>query len=160
MIGVVWPPIPGGLLTLGAIPIVGWQTAYIVDFTASTTGSVIAYYIGKKYGLTFLKKIFDEATIKRIKNIKVKKNRQIETVIIMRVLFGTTIVEAVSYAAGLIKIDAPQFAIGAAISHMIVAIPIFYFAGNIFSNQNLLINMLVLFIAIPLLWKFRSRYFE
>src|SRR6185503_2202024 len=57
--GIVWPPINGGLLTLGAIPVVGWLPAYLADLTGSTIGSSIAFFIARKWGLDFMRKIFD-----------------------------------------------------------------------------------------------------
>lgn len=37
ILGIVWPPLPGGVFTLAAIPFIGWFPAYLVDFAGSTT---------------------------------------------------------------------------------------------------------------------------
>ena len=56
IVGIIWPPIPGGLLTLGSIPVLGWPLAYSADFLGSMIGSTAAYFLAKKYGLGFMKK--------------------------------------------------------------------------------------------------------
>lgn len=159
-VGVIWPPIPGGLLTLGAIPIIGWVGAYLIDMTASTAGSVVAFYLGKRYGYAVLERLFDASTIRRIQSYKVKEKREIEAVVIMRVLFGTTIVEAVSYAAGIMNIGFWNFLVGAVISHIVVAVPMFYFAASLFGGNNVIFNLIVIAIVLPIVWKLRNRYFE
>src|SRR3989344_2314189 len=159
-VGVIWPPIPGGLFTLGAIPIIGWQWAYVIDLIGSETGSLIAYFIGKKYGFSLLNTLFDKTTVKRIRKFKVKKNREIEAVIILRIFLGTTIVEIVSYASGLLGIRLSRFLIGGIISHALIGIPIFYFADNLLAGRNFIVNIAILVIALPLLWRFRTRYFK
>src|SRR3989344_6900096 len=56
---IVWPPLPGSLFTFGAIPFIGWFQSYLVDMIGSLIGASIAYFLGKKYGYPFLKKIFN-----------------------------------------------------------------------------------------------------
>src|SRR3989344_4538365 len=142
-VGVIWPPIPGGLFTLGAIPIIGWQWAYVIDLIGSETGSVVAYHIGKKYGYSLLNTLFDKKVVNKIKKFKVRKNHEIEAVIILRILLGTTIVELVSYGSGLLGIRLNRFIVGALVSHMIVGIPTFYLDSNILGGRNILLNILV-----------------
>jgi uncharacterized membrane protein YdjX (TVP38/TMEM64 family) len=66
-IGLIWPPLPGGLLTAGSIPVLGWLPAYLSDLMGSIMGASAAYYIAQKWGYKFINKIFDEVTIEKIK---------------------------------------------------------------------------------------------
>jgi uncharacterized membrane protein YdjX (TVP38/TMEM64 family) len=160
IIGIVWPPLPGGLITLGSIPVLGWQLAYASDFTGSAIGSSIDYYIGKKYGHKIVHKLFDKKTIERIHSIKIKKNKEIEATFALRLVGGNTISEAISYAAGLLGIRYKNFLIGTVLSHLFLGIPTYFLVANIFNAQNLGISLTVSIIAIAFLWKAKGRYFE
>lgn len=160
VLGIVWPPIPGGILTLGAIPIIGWETAYTTDFLGSLIGSSIAFYLGKKYGYKFLKNIFDVKTLEKIQKTKVVSKREIEGVFVMRTLTGSTISEAVCYGAGLLKIKYKNFLIGSTLSHLATGIPAYYLASSFFTKGNFTINIVFILIALPLLIWLRKRYFE
>src|SRR3990170_6609663 len=118
IISVLWPPLTGGVATLGSIPFLGWKLAYFVDFLGSMIGGVITYHLGKKYGYAILSKFFNEDVIEKIKKIKVKKKREIEAVFVYRILFGTTILEAIYYGAGVLNIRFSNFMLGAAFSHL------------------------------------------
>lgn len=158
--GVVYPPIPGGIFTLASIPILGWQTAYAVDFVGSITGGIICYFLGKKYGYRLLEKVFDQEVIHKIERLKVKKEKELEAIIVWRLLAGGTIVEAIYYGAGLLNISFTNFFLGTTISHLIVGIPSFYLGGAILSSQNIVINVILLATAFAVLYKIRGRYFE
>lgn len=160
ILGIVYPPIPGGILTLASIPMLGWIGAYLVDFIGSTIGGVICYFLGRRYGLTLLRKIFDEKVVQKMEGLKVKKGKELEAIILWRILAGGTIIEAVYYAAGLLKIGFGNFFLGTTISHVIIGIPSFYLGGAILSSQNILINVFLLGIALVVLYKAKGRYFE
>lgn len=159
ILAIVYPPLPGGILTLGSIPIIGWVDAYLVDLIGSVVGSCIAYYLGKKYGFDFLVKLFDEKTIDKFKHIKVKQYREIESVFVLRIL-GGMVVELVAYGSGLLKIGFLNFFIGSVLSHMVVGIPTYYLAKNIFSTQNLFASLVISIATLYLLWRVKGRYFE
>lgn len=158
--GIVYPPLPSGLLTLGSIPFLGWPSAYATDFLGSMIGSSIAYYLGRRYGKAFLLKVFDGPTVGRITKMKVKSGKEIEGVFIMRILTGSVIVEAVCYGAGLLKVPYPKFLVGSIAAHLLVGIPSFYLAGSFFLSKNLLVSATTLIVSIALLYKLKGRYFE
>ena len=158
-IGIIWPPIPGGILTLGSIPVIGWYYAYLADFIGSMIGSSIAFYLGKKYGFTFLEKLFDSKTLEKLKSQKVKKHKEFEAIFLMRIL-GGTLIEVVCYGAGLLKIRYSTFIVASAISHIVFGVPTYFVANNIFTFRNVLVNVLTLIVAILLLRKMKGRYFE
>ena len=158
--GIVWPPLPGGIFTLAAIPFIGWLPAYLVDFTGSLVGSSIAFLVGKKYGYPFLEKLFDQETIAKIRNIKIKPNREIETITALRIFTGSLFLEAICYGAGLLNVRFTSFFIGSIISHLIVGIPSFYLVGGLFNVSNLIFGILGFVIIIPIFVKLKGRFLE
>ncbi len=158
-LGLVWPPIPGGVLTLGAIPIIGWQKAFLIDFLGELAGSVVAYYLALYWGETLVKKVVDKKNYEKIKNFKVKKNREFELVFLLRV-FGGTLIEIVCYAAGLMKVKFKPFFLASFIGYALVGSFTFYFAGAAIQRENLLVNTFLLIVAAVIFISFRKRYFE
>ncbi len=159
-LGILWPPIPAGIFTLASIPFLGWVGAYFVDLVGSVVGGSIAYYLGRRYGITLLRKIFDEKILKKIKKVRIKRGREVEAVIIYRILLGTTILEVLYYGAGFLKIDFGKFLIGAILSHIVVGIPVFFFAQSVFSGKNVLISVILSVITLFFVLKTKGRYFE
>ena len=155
--GLVWPPIPGGVLTLGSIPVLGWKSAYAIDFFGSLVGSSIAYFLARRYGLQFMRQIFDKTTIEKIKHLRIVQHREIEAIFLFRV-FGGTLVELVCYAAGLLRVRYSTFLIGTIASHILVGIPVFYFAENLISKTNLALQALAILVLIALFFIARTRY--
>lgn len=160
IIGIVWPPVPGGIFTLGAIPVFGWLPAYLADFSGSLIGSSLTFFLGKKYGYPFLKKIFDERTIEKIKSVKIKKDKEVESIFVLRVLSGSIFLEAICYGAGLFNVKFINFFVASLLSHVVVGVPVYYFAKNIVSSDNIFLNIVSLIIVVLIFWKLKGRYLE
>lgn len=158
--GVVYPPLPSVVFTIAAIPILGWFPAYLIDLTGSLAAGAIDYYLGKRYGYRILNKLFDSQVVEKIKTIRVKPGREIESVIVMRILLGGIIIEAIYYGAGLLGIRFKNFMIGTSVSHIILGIPTFLIGSSIFQAQNLLISITLGVTAILIIYKVKGRYFE
>lgn len=159
-IGVLYPPIPAGILTMASVPFLGWVTAYLVDFVGSLMGGVIAYYLGRKYGLKLLKFVLGEKVANKVSTIKVKKDKEIEAIFVYRLAFGSTILEAIYYGAGLLQIGLKNFIIGSALSHMVLGIPSFYFINSVFSGGNIYITVILTIIGVVIVYLTKSRYIE
>lgn len=159
-IGVLFPPIPAGLITMASIPFLGWFGAYVVDLMGSISGGMIAYALGKKYGHPLLLKIFGEEVTKKIEKIKIKKNREIEGIFVYRVALGSTILEAVYYGAGFLKVGFKNFLIGSILSHIVVGMPSFFLANNIFNGQNIVLTVVLTILGIIFVLFTKARYFE
>ncbi len=157
--GIVWPPINGGLLTLGSIPVIGWWQAYLADLIGSTIGSTIAYYIAKRWGLSFMRKIFDEETIAHVQKIKIKPKKEFEAIFLSRI-FGGSIVEIVCYGAGLLNVRFSRYLPASIISHAVVGIPFYFFAGDLIAGRNFLINGTFAVILVLLFMFARHRYID
>lgn len=158
ILGIVWPPLPGGLITLGSIPVIGWEYSFFADTIGSILGSSISYVLGRIYGYRILDKIFDANTIAYIKKIKLKSKRELEAVIMTRFAFNF-LSEFVSYLSGIIKIKFSNFITGVIFSS-VLSFPAFYFANNIFSGKNVLSSLLFLIVFVFIIYKFKGRYFE
>lgn len=158
--GTIYPPVPGVLLTLGSIPIIGWQRAYMIDFIGSMIGTTIAFYLGKKYGHKILDKFLDKKNFEAVKKLKVKEKNEIEFVVVSRVTLGTTLGEVTNYATGMLNVKYYNFFIGSIIVHIVFAMPLFYFAFNLFGKENIILSLGLVVFAIALFLKMRNRYFE
>lgn len=160
VIGILWPPVSGGIFTIASIPFLGWKMAFIIDMLGSTVGGTIAYMLGKKYGFPFLGKILDASIVEKIKSVKIKRGKEIEAVFVYRLLFGSVIVEAIYYGAGVLNIHFGKFLIGVTLSHLLIGIPIFILASTIFSGANIVLTVLLAVIALIFILKTKGRYFE
>lgn len=159
-VGVLFPPVPGGIVTLASIPFLGWFNAYLIDFFGSISGGIIAYYLAKKYGHPLLVKIFGDDIARKIESIKVKKNREIEAVFMYRLALGSTILEAVYYGAGFLKIGLFNFMIGSILSHTLVGVPTFFLANNILNSENIALTVAITIVGIVFVLFTKGRYFE
>lgn len=159
MIGIVYPPLPGAILTLSAVPFVGWKLAYMVDFLGSVTGVFISFYLGKRYGFSFLEKLVGKNTVEKIRKIKVKKNNQIESAFMLRVAFSA-FSDGLAWGAGLIGFKASSFITGYALSHLVISLPIFYLVGFSTTAHSIILFFIIILISWFVLYKFKGRYFE
>lgn len=160
IIGILWPPLPGGYFTIASIPAIGWIYAYGADLLGTVIGASLAYYIGKRYGFAALSKIFDKKILQKIKAVKIKKHRELEMMLALRLIGGSTLTEAVCYAAGLLGVRFKNFAISILGPHIVFVIPAYYYAESIFKTKNVLMSYLLILISIPLLIKLRKRYLQ
>lgn len=160
VVALLYPPLSGGILTLGAIPFLGWPLAYAIDFIGSMIGGTMMYFLGRKYGYWLLNKLFDKKVVERVKRIKVRKNKEIEAVFVYRLLLGGTVIEIIYYGAGVLKINFWNFLVGSALSHILVGVPSFYLTGNILSGGNIFLIIVSLILLIVLFSRLKNRYFE
>ncbi|MFY9458019.1 MAG: VTT domain-containing protein [Candidatus Spechtbacterales bacterium] len=158
IIAIVWPPLPGGLLTFASVPIIGWFPAFLAETIGGLAGSSVAYYLGKKYGYAFLRKVLDEKFITRIQRIKIAGKKELEAIFFLR-LFTGLISEAVSYGSGVIGVKYRNFFLGT-LAAEIVFMPTFYFFNEIIAGRNLAIYAPVALILALVFWRMRGRYFE
>ena len=158
IIGIVWPPLPGLVFTIGAIPIIGWLPAFSVDLVGSIIGSSFVFWLARRYGHKVILKIFGESGLKQTQRLKFNPHNELEALIIMRI-FGGPVSELVSYGAGITNISFRNFVMGTLFSNLLVMLPLFYLAGLAFSNGGLFFGIIPLFIGILILYTLRKRYF-
>ena len=66
----------------------------------------------------------------------------------------------VYYGAGFLKIPFGKFLIGASLSHIVVGVPSFILANNIFSGKNLILTGILSVVALIFVLTTKGRYFE
>jgi len=162
-ISIVYPPLTGGLFTMASIAIIGWQFAFLADFIGSTLGGVINYFLGRKYGKRIVLKFMGQTAVDKLDEIKITKGREIEGLIVLRVISGSFVLELIHYVAGILKISFDKYLIAMVISQIITGIPLFYLMGNILDDSNLIVmavSVVILIIGMPLLYKLKDRYLE
>ncbi len=159
IVGIIWPPLPGVVPLIGAIPIIGWPAAFFIDLVGYMIGSIIAFYLARKYGLKIIKKLFGNVGVNSVKKIRIKPHRQLEAITLMKI-FGGGIGEFISYAAGITNIKFYNFFWGSVMSSVVVGIPLFYFFDFALSQNNLLFALVPLGFGAILFYLLRQRYFD
>lgn len=158
-LGIVWPPLPGVVLLIGVIPIVGWFPAFVADAIGWYIGATIAFLLSRRYGLKTIRFFFGEMGVERVKKFKVNPNRELEVLIIMKCL-GGSIGEFINYAAGLTTIKFWNFTISNFVASLIIGLPLFYsFHFALKSGNNLFFALIPLAIGVIFFYVFRKRYF-
>jgi uncharacterized membrane protein YdjX (TVP38/TMEM64 family) len=145
---------------LGSIPFLGWPISYLIDLSGSIVGGAIAYFLAQKYGYDFLNKLFDQDVVEKIKKMRVKKGKEIEAIFVYRILLGGTILEAVCYGAGVLKVNFMSFMIGSVLSHVVVGIPTYFLANNILTGGSVILAICSTILIVFLFTKLKNRYFE
>jgi uncharacterized membrane protein YdjX (TVP38/TMEM64 family) len=160
VVGLVYPPLLGGIFNLAIIPFLGWQTAYIIDLLGTIIGAGICYVIAFKWGYKLLIKILDEDTVRKIIESKVKNNRQVEFSFVITIMSRFLMTEISYYAAGILKLDFKKFMFGAISSHLIIGIPSYYLTNMMFETKSLYLGIVAWIIIIPTWLILKDRYFE
>lgn len=157
-LALLWPPLPGGLLTLGSIPVIGWFYAALADIIGSLIGASLAFLIAKRYGYWFLQKILDQRIIEKIRNFKIAKHKEFEAIFFLR-LFTGVISEVVSYGCGIVGIRYRNFVFATFLASLL-DLPLFYLASNVFAGENIFLNIALIIIFGFIFWRLKGRYFE
>ena len=157
---IVYPPLPGIILTLAMIPILGWQKAYEVELIGSLLGVTSAYWLGHRYGEKIIKWIAGEKLLAKIKAVKLKPGNQFEAAFVLRTASGGVLSDALAWGASLIGLRYWPYLLGHLANHVLATLPLFVLVGwSVTLNSWLLIGPVML-IAWLLIWKFKGRYFE
>lgn len=159
VMAIVWPPLPGSLFTLGSIPLIGWFQSFIIDLAGALTGASIAYFLGRKYGYSFLEKIFNDELVQKIRETRIKPEKEIESVLIGRVAGSGNLMELVCYGAGVLRVRYHNFLIASFIAG-ILSLPIYYLGGNLFDGGSILAGIIISLTTLLLFWKLKGRYVE
>lgn len=106
---VVFPVIPGGASCLAGVLSFGSIMGFIYNYIGLTIGSVIAFYLSRKYGLNLIKKIFKEETIN--KYLKYIRNNKFTTVFFWGIFLPGAPDDLLCYIAGLSKMTYKKFII-------------------------------------------------
>lgn len=159
IIGILWPPLPGIVFSVAAVPIVGWLPAFTADFIGSMIGSSIAFSLARHYGPKVILKLFGESGLRQVQRFKFRPNKELEAMVVTRVLTGA-VSELVSYGAGLTNIRFKNFFWGTCLSSVVVGLPLFFLLSFVFGGDGLLIGAIPLLIGLAIIYALRNRYFS
>jgi uncharacterized membrane protein YdjX (TVP38/TMEM64 family) len=158
IIGILWPPLPGIVFMIAAIPVIGWLPAFCVDLIGAMIGTCLAFGLSRRYGPRVILKLFGESGLRQVQRFKFKPDREFEAIVLMRVFTGV-ISELISYGAGLTNIKFRNFFFGTITSSLVVGFPLFYLFHFVFRGENLAFAVIPLVIGISLIYYLRGRYF-
>lgn len=159
IIGILWPPLPGIVFTVAAVPIIGWLPAFSADFIGSMIGSSIAFGLARRYGPKVIIKLFGESGLRQVQRFKFKPNKELEAMAVTRVLTGA-VSELISYGAGLTNIKYKNFFWGTFLSSVVVGLPLFFLLSIAFGDNGLLFGAIPLLIGLVVIYSLRNRYFS
>lgn len=157
-VGLVWPPLPGGLFTFASVPLLGWQTAFAIDLAGNLMGASVAWYLGGRYGETFMARVFPLSMVDKIKKIRINKKHEFEGVFLFSLASGVVMIEIANYALGYLKVNFVKFFVANTASHIIRNAPLFYLFESVVNGGDVTINILIVLFALALLLVFRKRY--
>ncbi len=132
VIGLVWPPLPGGIFVMASVPVIGWVAAFWVHAFGVTLGSIISYWIGWKYGMKIVENLFGHEMVEKIRQYKIRHENSHELVLIGKTVAGS-IGEVINYGAGVLKIPFWKFFWGSMMS-LIPSVLTFYLIDAVFND--------------------------
>lgn len=154
------PFLPADGLTFFAIPIGGVVIAFIIDFVAGTTGSLIAYYLGRTRGEAILVKLFGQQTTKKLQSLEVSASHEVFILLIIRTIYLGLFSAPACYWAGLEKFNLRNFLTTSVLFQIIMRLPLFLIGENILSTGiNLNIVLFVMLYSLVLIY-ISSRYVQ
>lgn len=107
-LGIILAPINGFLIWLPGFYIFGLEKVTIYSFTGGLIGASTAFFIARKFGRPVVMKLVGKKEMVRVD--KLTEELGIKALWILR-LFGGTLFDAISYAAGLTNIKLKDFLI-------------------------------------------------
>lgn len=158
VVGLLWPPLPGGLFTFASVTVLGWQLAFAIDFLGNIVGASLAWFVGRKYGSKLIGKIFSEQTAARAQRIKIKRQHEFEGILVFSLASGVVMVEIANYILGILKVRYKNFFLANTLAHVIRNAPIFYVFDSALSGGDFVINLVIVVVALLLLLVFWKRY--
>lgn len=159
-VSIVYPPLPGNIITLAAIPVAGWAWAYAADIAGSALGVTISYFLGQQYGTPILRWAVGDKLTDRITAIKTKSRHQVIAAFILRTGTGGILSDGLAWGASLIGFRFPAFITGHLLSHLVTTLPIFYLLGISLSINSALIVIPTVISSWILIYIFKGKFFE
>ena len=136
ILGMVIPPIPGGLVSFALIPVIGWFWAYIYGVIGTTVGAVIAFLLARKFREPLVAR-FVPLQQMHVWEAKLTHKKKFWAFLLIRMTTGP-LMDFVSYIAGLTKISFLTFLVTTLIAE-IPTVVVYYIGGKTyekFSESN------------------------
>lgn len=105
---VIIPIIPGGITCLGGVILFGPWMGFVYNYVSICIGSIIVFFIGRKYGTPLIIAIFGEKAYNKYIKILTKKNR-FDNVFAALIFFPIAPDDMLCYIAGTTKIKFKKY---------------------------------------------------
>lgn len=113
-VGVVIPPLPGGLLAYALIPVLGWFLTFLYSTVGLLAGACLSFYIARKYREPVVKHFVPLQSLQKWES-KLSEETELWGFLLIRMTTGP-IMDFISYLAGLSKISFKKFFIATLLS--------------------------------------------
>ena len=131
IIGMVIPPIPGGLVSFALIPVIGWFWAYIYGVIGTTTGAIIAFLLARKFREPLVAR-FVPLQQMHSWEARISHKKKFWAFLLIRMTTGP-LMDFVSYIAGLTKISFLTFLVTTLIAE-IPTVLVYYIGGKTYEK--------------------------
>jgi len=148
IIGIVIPPVYGGIFTYLAIPFIGWFYAFLLDMAGGIIGSSLAFYIARK---------FKEPLVARFLPLKklsvwekdINESTKLWSFLMIRIITGP-VSDIICYLSGLSSLSFKTYIIATTISLSINQFMLIYFAHLGFTSHPYYFVLLLLPLGVSL----------
>jgi uncharacterized membrane protein YdjX (TVP38/TMEM64 family) len=159
VLGIIWPPLPGGAFIVASVPAIGWFWAWIIDFLGVFIGASLAFRTSSKHGLNILSTFLSEDLIDKIEKVRVRKKNETEFVFIISLISGP-VAEAVYYGSPILKVEYRHFIVGVLMANAVYSLPSLYLVENFLTGDAILFSTILMILLLSIFSLFRKRYFE
>jgi uncharacterized membrane protein YdjX (TVP38/TMEM64 family) len=132
ILGMIIPPIPGGIVSLALIPVIGWFASFVYASIGILIGCSIAFFLARKYREPLVKKF---VTLQMIHQWEGRMSEKTEFWTFVGIRFATgPVMDFMSYIAGLSNISFRKFFIASLIS--LAPDAVYYYLGDRLYSHN------------------------
>ncbi len=158
-IGIVYPPIPGGLFLIASVPFLDWKIPFFANVIGSVFGGVVNYWVARVFGESAVKNLLGAVWWERLRKVKIRKGREFEALILARVGLAGAL-EGVQYMAGLLRVNFLWYLLASLLSDIIIGFLFFWLLSKGFKLFSLPLSVFLSLLLLLLLWKGKGRYLQ
>lgn len=159
IIGIVIPPIPGGILSISLIPVFGWWWSFVYAAIGLIIGTSISFWLARIFRERVVK-VF--VPLQQIHQWEDKLSNKTEFFAFLGIRLTTgPVMDFISYVAGLSKMSYKHF-LGATIIALIPDLIIYYIGDSIYNSLYQKSSYLaggILIILIIIIYLHKSSFF-
>jgi len=143
----VLPVIPGGMIVLATIPILGWFTAFACNMTGIMLGKSIAFFLARIYQEPLVKRF---ASLNKIHQLEKQLSGKKQFIALVAFkMFTVPVVDISSYVIGLTKISFSKFILATFLAALptLVTFYLGFEAYKIIFGNNLILGFIAILIT-------------
>ncbi len=131
IVGMLIPPIPGGLVGFALIPIIGWFWSYIYSVIGVTIGAVIAFFLARHFREPIVARFVPLQQLHTWEK-KLSHKTHFFAFLLLRLTTGP-VIDFVSYIAGLTRISFWKFLLATLIAELPPML-VYYLGGETYKR--------------------------